>query len=111
MELDLLADSAFACGLPVGQRATGRAHDLERPRDAGGVGWRKHCRAGSIFLFKRGMGLRHRHRAHRCAYRRGDRGHRGDSVEQRAQIKTGAANEDRQAPGGVGRIDFLSRRR
>ena len=96
------SDRRHALAVPVGERAAGRQHDLERAGDARAVVRHQPLRAAD-----RGAAARHSSGATPSASSRArtradvgrDRRHRREPLRQRLEIEPGAADQDRQPPG------------
>ena len=100
-QVDVGADPADALILPGSERATRRPDDLERARDAAGVGSGEPRGGFWILLRQRGMRVGNGERADLGADRGIDRWYRGDPVDQRTHIEAGAADEDRELARGM----------
>ena len=106
LEPDLLADPAGAFALPRLERPLGRQRHFKRAGDPRRVAVVEAGRGDRIDRHQPGQIFADAGPAHRLSHVAGDRGHRGNAVDQCAQIEPGSANQDRQPPCSVQRGDF-----
>ncbi len=92
--------------LPVRHRATGRADDFERTRDAGGVGLLEAGCGFRIEAFEFEVIVGDGRGADLGADGRVDRRYGSDALEQGSQIEAGTADQDRKSAFGVESGDF-----
>jgi hypothetical protein len=88
--------------VPLGERAAGGQHDLERAADAGAIARHQAARGLRIALAKLGIKRAYALGREPGAYPRAnagrDRRDRGEPAGQRLEVKAGAADHDGQAP-------------